>query len=111
VDDIYSNINGLSIPIRLAVFAGIAIATHLVVILVRQSAGVALSSASGRRYQKLRSIGTLATSATVFTLYFLTLGLILREFGVSLTNEQRVRYILFVSDSCPKVLSFSDART
>lgn len=85
MDDIYNTINSLSIVLRLAVFAGVAVATHMVVILIRQSAGRALLSASGRRYQKLRSIATLATSALVFTLYFLALGLIMREFGVSLT--------------------------
>jgi small conductance mechanosensitive channel len=84
VDDFYSALNNLSMPLRLAVFAGIAVAAHAVVIMVRQSAGRALAT-SGKRFQKLRSIGTLTTSAVVFTLYFLGLGLILREFGVSLT--------------------------
>jgi len=38
-----------------------------------------------RRYRKLRSVATLATSIAMFVLYFLAIGLILREFGVSLT--------------------------
>jgi len=85
VNDITDLVAGLSLPLRMAAFAGFAIATHMVVILVRQTAGYALSSAPRRRYQKLRSIGTLLTSVAVFTLYFLAVGLILREFGVSLT--------------------------
>jgi small conductance mechanosensitive channel len=72
-------------PLRLAAFAGLAVVTHLLVMLVRQVVGHAFSGEQVRRHQKLRSIATLATSAVVFTLYFLAIGLILREFGVSLT--------------------------
>lgn len=85
MDDTFAYLTSLSIPLRLAVFVGIAVATHLIVILVKQTAGRALAKASGKRFQKMRSIGTLMTSAIVFSLYFLALGLILREFGVSLT--------------------------
>lgn len=83
--DLYTFLNSLSLPVRLAAFAGVAVLTHLVVIVIRQSVSRALLSSSNRRHQKLRSIGTLTTSALVFTLYFLAIGLILREFGVSLT--------------------------
>lgn len=85
MDDLLTGINSLILPWRLAVFAGFAVATHLVVILVRQVAAQAFLGQHVRRHQKLRSIATLATSAVVFTLYFLAIGLILREFGVSLT--------------------------
>lgn len=78
-------LNNLALPWRLAAFAGIAVATHLVVILVRQFAQRAFLSQQVSRHQKLRSIATLTTSALVFTLYFLAVGFILREFGVSLT--------------------------
>ena len=78
-------INALPLPVRLAVFSSIAVAIHLVVVLVRQIAGYMLARQPGRRHQKLRSIATLTTSALVFTLYFLAVGLILHEFGVSLT--------------------------
>lgn len=84
MNDIFGEVSSLSVPLRLAVFAGIAVATHVLVILVRQLAGHALLKAPARRYQKLRSVGTLLTSAVVFSLYFLAVGLILREFGVSL---------------------------
>ncbi|MDH3578745.1 MAG: mechanosensitive ion channel family protein [Gammaproteobacteria bacterium] len=85
MNDILSNLNTLSLPWRLVAFAGLAVATHLVVIVLRQFGQRALSSQQVNRHQKLRSIATLTTSALVFTLYFLAVGLILREFGVSLT--------------------------
>ncbi|MDH3512145.1 MAG: mechanosensitive ion channel family protein [Gammaproteobacteria bacterium] len=85
MDNITEIMSGLSMPLRMAAFTGFAIAIHAVVILIRQTVVYALSRAPRRRYQKLRSIGTLLTSVTVFTLYFLAIGLILREFGVSLT--------------------------
>jgi len=64
-------LNNLALPSRLAAFAGIAVATHLLVILVRQLAQRAFLSQQVNRYQKLRSIATLTTSALVFSLYFL----------------------------------------
>jgi small conductance mechanosensitive channel len=70
---------------RLLMFAGLAAVTHLVVILLRHLAARFLVGQSVKRFQKLKSIVTLATSATVFALYFLAIGFILREFGVSLT--------------------------
>ena len=85
MDDALKFINDQPTLLRLAIFFGLAIAIHLVVILVRHLASRTLASQAGRRYQKLRSIATLMTSAVVFTLYFLAIGLILREFGVSLT--------------------------
>lgn len=85
MDNILSLINSLSMPLKLFAFAGIAALAHLVVVLLRFYTSLALGQVKDRRYQKLRSIVTLATSAVIFTLYFLTFGLILREFGVSLT--------------------------
>ncbi len=85
MDELLSQLNNVGLPIKLSVFAGLAVVTHIAVILVRQLARRALSSERGKRHQKLRSIGTLTTSALVFSLYFFAIGLILREFGVSLT--------------------------
>lgn len=85
MDDIIAFVNGLSLPLKMAAFAGFAVVTHVFVIVIRQAASHALTSDAGKRYQKVRSIGTLLTSATVFTLYFLAIGMTLREFGVSLT--------------------------
>lgn len=85
MSDILTFINSQNLLLRLAVFAGIAVATHLAVIILRQIVKRFFLGEQIRRHQKLRSIGTLATSAVVFSLYFFAIGLILREFGVSLT--------------------------
>ncbi len=75
----------LPVALRIAALAGLAVVVHLVVVLLRRLSKQLLHSGSNRRYRKLRSIATLATSTVVFVLYFLAVGLILREFGVSLT--------------------------
>jgi small conductance mechanosensitive channel len=85
LDDLLALVNSLGLFWRIAAFAGLAVATHLVVILIRHLAGRTFSSQRVNRHQKLRSVTTLTTSALVFTLYFFAIGLILREFGVSLT--------------------------
>ena len=85
VDDVLNFINSQPTLLRLVIFTGLAIATHLIVVLVRHFASRVMASQENRRHQKLRSVATLVTSAAVFTLYFLSIGLILREFGVSLT--------------------------
>lgn len=71
--------------LRVAAVAAIAVAVHLAVLLLRRLTRSVLHWGEDRRYRKLRSVATLATSIAVFVLYFLAGGLILREFGVSLT--------------------------
>lgn len=83
--EVLAYINELPMALRLGVFASIAVATHLLVSALRQFANYFFLNKVGHGRQKLRSIATLTTSALVFTLYFLAIGLILREFGVSLT--------------------------
>lgn len=85
MDDILTFVGNLSLMPRLAIFAGLAIVTHLLVIVVRRLVTHFLVSQPTRRFQKLKSIATLATSAIIFSLYFFAIGLILRELGVSLT--------------------------
>ncbi len=70
---------------RIAALAGLVVVVHVFVVLIRRTSRTLLHLDGVRRYRKLRSVATLATSITMFLLYFLTLGLILREFGVSLT--------------------------
>ena len=84
MDDLFALVNSLSFPWRTVAFAGLAVLTHVGVILIRQLASTAAVSRQVKRHQKLHSIATLTASAVVFTLYFLAIGLILREFGVSL---------------------------
>lgn len=80
-----SLIGDLPLILRITALAGFAVVVHLGVVLLRRLSKLVLHAGSTRRYRKLRSISTLATSTVVFVLYFLAVGLILREFGVSLT--------------------------
>lgn len=70
---------------RVLVIFTIAIGSHLLVRLVRFSFWLLTNSGIGHQHQKFHSIASLLTSITIFTVYFLTIGLILHEFGVSLT--------------------------
>lgn len=70
--------------LRLISFIVFAVMTHLLVILVRMTASYFLSGKPSKESRKLRSLATLAISAVIFSIYFLAVGLILREFGVSL---------------------------
>lgn len=85
MSEVTAAIGSLPIGLRLLIFAGLAVAIHLVIVSIRHGATVVLASGSARRFAKLRTVGTLATSAVIFVLYFLAGGLILQEFGVSLT--------------------------
>lgn len=73
------------LTLRVVALAGVAVVAHLLVVLLRRLSVVLLHNVDNRRYRKLRSVGTLATSIAMFVVYFLAVGLILREFGVSLT--------------------------
>ncbi len=75
----------LPLAARVLILAGIAVLAHLLVLLLRRLSRTLLSTPGDRRFRKLRSVGTLATSIAMFVVYFLAVGLILREFGVSLT--------------------------
>lgn len=70
---------------RIAALAGVVLAVHFLVVVIRRLTRTILARGTNRRYRKLRSVATLATSITMFVLYFLAIGLILREFDVSLT--------------------------
>jgi small conductance mechanosensitive channel len=68
----------------LLVFA-IAALAHLCVRGIRDLGQRLLSVKALERWTKLRTIAGLITSSLIFTLYFGALGLVLHEFGVSLT--------------------------
>lgn len=71
--------------LRIAALAGLVVVVHFLVVSIRRLSRTVLHREGNRRYRKLRSVATLATSIAIFVLYFLAVGLILREFGVSLT--------------------------
>ncbi len=75
----------LDLAPKLGVLVLIAVAAHVLVIAIRRGVGQYLIGRPGRGYRKLKSIASLTTSAAIFALYFFVGGLILREFGVSLT--------------------------
>ncbi|MDH3510378.1 MAG: mechanosensitive ion channel family protein [Gammaproteobacteria bacterium] len=85
MNELLGNLDGLSLPLRLIGTAVLAVVTHLIVVLIRHLATFAHVGQQTKRFQKLRSVVTLATSAVIFSLYFFAIGLILKEFGVSLT--------------------------
>lgn len=70
---------------RISALAGLVVAVHFLVVVIRRLSRTVIVSERDRRYRKLRSVATLATSIIMFVLYFLAIGLMLREFGVSLT--------------------------
>lgn len=78
-------IAGWPLYARITALAGLVLAVHFLVVVIRRLSRTVLVRETNRRYRKLRSVATLATSISMFVLYFLAIGLILREFGVSLT--------------------------
>lgn len=71
--------------LRVVALASLVVAVHFLVVVLRRLSRAVLSRERNRRFRKLRSVATLATSIAMFVLYFLAIGFILREFGVSLT--------------------------
>lgn len=75
----------LPLYLRVMALASIAVVAHILVVVIRRFSTTVLHNVGALRFRKLRSVGTLATSIAMFVVYFLAVGLILREFGVSLT--------------------------
>lgn len=70
---------------RIVVIVVIAIVAHLAVYGIRYLGKHLMTAEAMLRWNKLRTLAGLVTSALVFTLYFGALGFVLQEFGVSLT--------------------------
>lgn len=85
MSNLLSQVASIPMPWRLLLFVGLAVATHLVVILVRFLLTYFLNNKRVKSLQKTQSVATLVSSAIVFCLYFFCVGFILQEFGVSLT--------------------------
>src|SRR5690606_28264461 len=67
------------LPLRIFAYLGIAACTHLFVIVIKRLVARFVQDPDRRKSRKLRSIATVLTSAVVFTLYFLVLGLVVEE--------------------------------
>ncbi|MFK7730114.1 MAG: mechanosensitive ion channel family protein [Pseudomonadales bacterium] len=77
--------NQLPLGQKVIVLLLIAIAGHILARLIsRYSIQLNERQLSERKYSKLRTIVSLLTSLFIFTIYFLVVGFILSEFGVSL---------------------------
>ena len=83
---LYANIFAdLGATERILLVLAIATFAHLCVRGIRHLGQRLLSAEAMLRWTKFRTLAGLATSAIVFTLYFGAFGLVLSEFGVSLT--------------------------
>lgn len=69
---------------RTLLILGVVVALHLGVHLVRVGGERLTRTKATASVRKLRTTISLATSVAVFTLYFLAVGFILREFGISM---------------------------
>ena len=77
-----SNMSSLNrIFVILAVLAG----AHFSVLIIRRLSEKVLSARLSASFSKVKSIVSLVSSIVVFVLYFAALGLVLKEYGVSLT--------------------------
>ncbi|WP_339672407.1 mechanosensitive ion channel domain-containing protein [Dasania marina] len=79
------HIASLPLALRLTSFIGLAVITHLFVIVIRHFANYILARKPSKQYQKLGSLFTLTTSCIIFALYFFSVGFIFQEFGISLS--------------------------
>lgn len=70
---------------RTLLILGVAVALHFGVHLVRVGGERLTRSEATASVRKLRTTISLATSVAVFTMYFVAIGFILQEFGISMT--------------------------
>ena len=82
MDTLFSS---LSYPWRILAILAIAVGVHLAVIIIRSLSKRLMSALTNRSFSKVRSILGLLTRISIFILYFAAVGILLKEFGVSLT--------------------------
>ena len=78
-------LSNLNYPLRILAILGLIIGLHLMVILVRALGSRLMLVLPRGTFAKGRSLAGLLTSVAIFVLYFAAVGLVLKEFGVSLT--------------------------
>lgn len=76
---------GMPLLGRTLLILGVAITLHFGVHLVRVGGDRLTRSEATASVRKLRTTISLATSVAVFTMYFVAIGFILQEFGISMT--------------------------
>ena len=72
-------------PWRIALVIAIAILLHVIVTVIKKLDAYLIKTASHPRLSKTRTLSNLIASVLSFTAYFIAIGLILSEFGISLT--------------------------
>jgi small conductance mechanosensitive channel len=70
---------------KIFIIAAIVVGAHWIVIFIRRFGKRLLNARTGPSLSKVRSLASLFSSITIFAVYFTAFGLILKEFGVSLT--------------------------
>jgi len=83
--DLFSFSSELSTTQRIFLVLAIAATAHLTVLTIRHLMRRLTTTGAILSWTKFRTLTGLITSTLIFTLYFITAGLVLREFGVSLT--------------------------
>jgi small conductance mechanosensitive channel len=78
-------LSSLNYPWRIIVIIAVAIGAHLAVIMIRAIVKRLMAVIPNRSFAKVRSILGLLTRISIFILYFAAVGIVLKEFGVSLT--------------------------
>jgi small-conductance mechanosensitive channel len=74
----------MSSPSRILLIVAVAVAVHFVVIVVRRLGERVVAAQVRPSLSEAKTVASLTTSVAVFALYFWALGLLLKEFGVSL---------------------------
>jgi len=72
-------------PVKIIVILGVMVFTHLAVVIVRKLSKKLIADQIRSSHPRIKTIASLTTSITIFTIYFGGIGLVLKEFGVSLT--------------------------
>ena len=71
--------------LKILMILGIAGGAHLLVLLIRRLGKQIMASSVSSSFSKVRTVTSLAVSVAVFAMYFVVVGLVLKEFGISLT--------------------------
>ena len=82
MDNLFSSLN---YTWRILVIIAAAVGVHLTVIMIRAIGKRLMAVMPSRSLAKVRSILGLLNSISIFILYFAAVGIVLKEFGVSLT--------------------------
>ena len=84
INEIHTFLSSKSSAVRILLIIMIAVGSHIAVIFVRRFNNKLMGGWLSPSLAKIRTILTLGSSIIIFSLYFGAIGLIVREFGLSL---------------------------